>query len=60
MATVGAGLIILSNLFFQIANSIDAWQYDWYRTITSFLNVLHLVAWVLIGQFFLNLYKKTK
>lgn len=60
LATIGVGLILLNNIYYMIANSCDAWQHAWYFPIGHVWNVLILVAWVLIGQFFLTLYKKSK
>lgn len=50
----------MNNLYYMIANALEAWQHDWYRTLGYVWSVLILVAWVLIGQFFLTLYKKSK
>lgn len=60
LALVGIGLLILNNLYYLVVNSLEAWQYDWYQTLGYVWNILVLAAWVLIGQFFLTLYKKSK
>lgn len=60
LALIGVGLIILDNLFYLIVNSIEAWQYDWYRQVGYVWSVVTIIAWVLIGQFFYTLYKKSK
>lgn len=60
LALIGVGLIILNNLFYLIVNSIEAWQYDWYRQVGYVWYVVVIIAWVLIGQFFYTLYKKSK
>lgn len=60
LALVGVGLLILNNLYYLVVNSLESWQYDWYQTLGYVWNILVLAAWVLIGQFFLTLYKKSK
>lgn len=60
LALIGVGLLILNNLYYLVVNSLEAWQYDWYQTLGYVWNILVLVAWILIGQFFLTLYKKSK
>ncbi len=60
LALIGVGLFILNNLYYLVVNSLEAWQYDWYQTLGYVWNILVLAAWVLIGQFFLTLYKKSK
>lgn len=60
LALIGVGLMLLSGLYHFVTNSFDAWQYGWYHTLGWFWNLLTLAAWVLIGQFFYQLYKKTK
>ncbi len=60
LALIGAGLFILNNLYYLIVNSFDAWQYGWYQTFGYIWSIVVIVAWVLIGQFFLTLYKKSK
>lgn len=60
LAIIGVGIFLLNNLYYMIANALEAWQHNWYRTLGYVWSVLILVAWVLIGQFFLTLYKKSK
>ena len=60
LALVGVGLLILNNLYYLVINSLESWEYDWYQTLVYVWNILVLAAWVLIGQFFLTLYKKSK
>ena len=60
LALIGVGLVFLNNLFYLIVNTLGAWQYDWYQTFGSIWNIAVLVAWILIGQFFYQLYKKSK
>ncbi|MFG6391722.1 MAG: hypothetical protein K1V76_05330 [Candidatus Amulumruptor sp.] len=60
LALVGVGLLILNNLYYLVVNSLDAWQYGWYQILGYVWNIIVLAAWVLIGQFFLTLYKKSK
>lgn len=60
LALVGVGLLILNNLYYLVVNSLESWQYDWYQTLGYVWNILVLAAWILIGQFFLTLYKKSK
>lgn len=50
----------MSNLYYLVVNSLDAWQYGWYQILGYVWNIIVLAAWVLIGQFFLTLYKKSK
>ncbi len=60
LALVGVGLFTLNNLYYLVVNSLEAWQYDWYQTLGYVWNILVLASWILIGQFFLTLYKKSK
>lgn len=60
LALIGVGLFILDNLYYIVVNSIEAWQYDWYRQVGYVWNVIIIIAWVLIGQFFFTLFKKSK
>lgn len=60
LALIGVVLFILSNLYYLVVNSLEAWEYDWYQTLGHVWNILVLIAWILIGQFFLTLYKKSK
>lgn len=60
LALIGVGLFLLNNLYYLIVNSFDAWQYDWYQIFGYIWNIAILMAWVLIGQFFFQLYKKSK
>lgn len=60
LALIGVGLMLFSNLYYLVTNSFDAWQFGWYHTLGHFWNILNLAAWVLIGQFFYQLYKKSK
>lgn len=60
LAIIGVGIFLLNNLYYMIANALKAWQHDWYSTLGYVWSALILVAWVLIGQFFLTLYKKSK
>lgn len=60
LALIGVVLLLLNCLFYIIANACESWQYDWYRAAGHIWDVIHVIAWILIGQFFLTLYKKTK
>lgn len=60
LALIGVGLFLLNNLYCLIVNSIDGWQYEWYQPVGMVMSIIVLIAWLLIGQFFLTLYKKSK
>lgn len=60
LAAIGVGLLILNSLFFVVANVCEAWQYEWYNRVGTMLNMGSLIAWILIGQFFITLYRKSK
>lgn len=60
LALIGIGLLILNNLFYIYVNLSEAWQYYWFQSVGYFWNIIVLIAWALVGQFFLTLYKKSK
>lgn len=60
LALIGVGLLLLNNLYYLIVNSVDGWQYGWYQPVGIVMSIMVLIAWGLIGQFFLTLYKKSK
>lgn len=60
LAVIGVAVIIFNNTFWLLANIMELWKNDWYNTMTVLLNVVALIGWTLIGQFFYVLYKKQK
>lgn len=60
LALIGVGLFLANELYDLIVISFDAWQYGWYQTLSYIWEVAILGAWVLIGQFFFQIYKKSK
>ena len=62
LALIGVGLFLLSNLYYLIVTyCVDApWEHDWYDTFGKIFQITSTIAWVLVGQFFLTLYKKSK
>lgn len=60
LAFIGVMLFLLNNIYYTIANALDAWEHEWYQTVGYIWTVIIIVAWILIGQFFLTLYKKSK
>lgn len=62
LALVGVGLILLINIYYLIVTyCVDApWEHDWYDTFGKIFQITSSIAWILVGQFFLILYKKSK
>lgn len=62
IALEGVCLFLLNNLYYIIIiYCIDApWEYSWYDTMGKVFQALAFIGWLLIGQFFLTLYKKSK
>lgn len=60
LAFIGVMLFLLNNIFYSIANALHAWETDWYETVGYIWTGVIIVAWILIGQFFITLYKKSK
>ncbi len=60
LAAIGVGLFILNHLFSIFVNTCSGWRYEWYIIVQIMGNVITLTAWILIGQFFITLYRRSK
>ena len=62
LTLIGVVLFILSNLYYLIATyCVDApWEHDWYDTFGKIFQITSFIGWILVAQFFLALYKKSK
>lgn len=60
IALIGVCLFLLNHIYYTIANACEAWQHEWYQTLSYAWSIVVIIAWILIGQFFLTLYKKSK
>lgn len=60
LAAVGVAIIIFEQAFWVLAMIMEMWKNNWYNTVNLLLNIIGLIGWILIGQFFYTLYKKQK
>ena len=62
LALIGVGLFILRNLYYLIVTyCVDApWEHEWFDTFSKIFQVTSFIEWILVAQFFLTLYKKSK
>lgn len=58
IALVGVCLFLINNLCYIFVPYL--WGYFWYDTMEKVFQILAFVGWICIGQFFLQLYKKSK
>lgn len=62
LAMIGVGLFLLSNLYYLIITYFveTPWEYKWYDIFENIFQITSLIGWLLVAQFFLSLYKKSK
>lgn len=62
IALIGVCLFLLNNIFYIfVTYCVDTpWEHSWYDTMGKVFQILAFIGWICIGQFFLQLYKKSK
>ena len=62
LALIGIGLFLLNNLYYLIVTyCVKApWEHDWYDIFGKIFQITTFIGWILVVQFFLQLYKKSK